>query len=108
MKLVSIPIFGANKVMTDVTLSKHAYMWDSDGGRREHANGYRVGGLPDGYEAFIINAGAPRRDDWYVLPAVNGVSGERLGHFASADEALRAVDPHVRGLAHLPARLSSF
>ena len=81
--------------MTDVTLSKHEYMWMSDGGLRRDPTGYRVGGLPAGHEAFINNFGAPHRNDWKILPIVNNVSGERYGHYASADEALAALDSNL-------------
>ena len=80
--------------MTRVTLSKlskHEYAWAIQQSQRTQTTGYRVGGMPTGREAFIINFGAPRRQDWRVLPCKDGVSGKRFGHFASADDDLAAV-----------------
>lgn len=86
--------------MTRVSLSKHAYMWNSDGGRREHANGYRVGSLPPGYEALINNAGGPDRNDWNCLLIMNGVSSERVGHFETADGALADLESNLTFTVH--------
>jgi hypothetical protein len=77
--------------MTNVTLSKHEYMWATEQGQRTQTTGYRVGGMPTGHEALINNFGAPNRQDWRVLRIDNNVSGERFGHFDSADAALEAV-----------------
>jgi hypothetical protein len=82
--------------MTRVTLSKHEYMWNLEQGHRTEATGYRVGGLPVGHEALINNFGAPRRQEWRVLPIKDNVSGERFGHFKSADEALNAVAERLK------------
>ena len=77
--------------MTRVTLSKHEYMWATEQGHRTQTTGYRVGGMPTGHEALINNFGGPNRQDWRVLPIKDNVSGERFGHFESADAALAAV-----------------
>jgi hypothetical protein len=41
-------------------------------------------------EVHIANFGAPFRDDWRVLRIKNGVSGDWMGNYASAEQALTA------------------
>jgi len=61
--------------------------WLLDGTRRVCE--YRAHFSPTD-EVFIANFGAPFRDDWRTLRIKNGVSGDWMGNYASAQQALTA------------------
>ena len=52
---------------------------------------YGIHGLPPGDEALVANFGTRGRDDWRILRVKNGVQGHWTGNYASADQALSAL-----------------
>ena len=61
--------------------------WLLDGSNR--VSEYRAQFSPTD-EVHIANFGAPFRDNWRVLRIKNGVSGDWMGDYASAERALTA------------------
>jgi len=72
------------------TLTLHEEGWSRKGPvlRSGPVNMYRVGGMPEGEEARIINFGAPHRSDWRILRIKGDEQSGWTGKYASAKAAL--------------------
>jgi hypothetical protein len=63
------------------------------GGRQPTVIGYRVGGLPAGQQAHLSSRDPGH--SWQVLRIRNGIQSDWKGEYASADDALAALQKEV-------------
>ena len=74
------------------TLHEDAWLRDGPVYASGQAIGYRIGGMPDGKTARIVNFGAPNGNDWRIM-RINGDNTQSnwSGHYKSLDDALAAL-----------------
>jgi hypothetical protein len=73
------------------SLTLHADAWTREGSEFASGDvtGYRVGGMPGGAWARIVNFGAPTRNDWQIMRInADNTQSEWTGHYESAQDAL--------------------
>ena len=74
------------------TLHEDAWLRDGPVYKSGPAVGYRVGGMPDGKTARMVNFGAPSRNDWQIMRInADNTYSDWTGHYESIEDALAAL-----------------